>query len=196
MNRITTDVDIDVPDRDKLLAGLRHIGSSISRDNEMVKHNTGVYFQPIPFDPRTNLATIDHKEAEQLGYFKLDFLNNSVYEGIKDEAHLDRLMAAEVQWELFEKEEVTSLLVHIHSYHYLLKRLKPKSLEDLAMVLAIIRPGKAYLQDKSWEVIRDKVWQKENDGEYFFKRAHAIAYSMTIIVQLNLILEQLSGVAE
>ena len=38
------------------------------------KHNTGVYFQPIPSFPIEGYSTIDHKEAEEMGYFKVDFL--------------------------------------------------------------------------------------------------------------------------
>ena len=39
------------------------------------KHNTGVYFTDIPVHPFTNCANINYKEAEDRGYFKLDFLN-------------------------------------------------------------------------------------------------------------------------
>jgi len=83
--RVDTDVDIDVYDRDELLKGLRHVVASMKKDGEDVKHNTGVYFQPMPRNPLTNLATINYEEAEDLGYMKIDFLNNSVYKGVKDE---------------------------------------------------------------------------------------------------------------
>ena len=43
-----------------------------------------MYLQPIPFDQLTGLSSIDYKEAEDRGYFKLDFLNNSLYEGVRD----------------------------------------------------------------------------------------------------------------
>ena len=90
--KINFDVDIDMADRDKFLKLVEHIPASIKRDGEFEKHNTGVYFQPIPNFPIEGYSTIDHKEAEELGYFKVDFLNNHVYEGIKDEAHLDKLL--------------------------------------------------------------------------------------------------------
>ena len=45
-----------------------------------------------------------------MGYFKVDFPNNSVYPEIESEAHLDRLLAQEPMWELFEHKEVVEKL--------------------------------------------------------------------------------------
>jgi hypothetical protein len=99
--KVNTDVDIDVFNRDILLEKLQHIDARIKRDDgEYVKHNTGVYFQRIPYDPMTNIATIDHKDANDIGYMKIDFLNNNVYKGVRDEEHLNSLIAAEPQWDL------------------------------------------------------------------------------------------------
>ena len=36
--------------------------------------NTGVYFVDVPTIPGTDQSAFDHKVADQLGYFKLDFL--------------------------------------------------------------------------------------------------------------------------
>ena len=60
-------------------------------------------------------------------------------------------------------------------------------LQQLAIILAMIRPGKRYLVGNDWSVIEKEVWQKTDD--YFFKRSHAIGYATLIIVQLNLIVE-------
>ena len=76
--KINFDVDIDMADRDKFLKLVDVIPASIKRDGEYTKHNTGVYFQPIPNFPLEGYSTIDHKEAEELGYFKVDFLNNQL----------------------------------------------------------------------------------------------------------------------
>ena len=89
--RVDTDIDIDLPDREALLKTLPHIVARIDREDGYVKHNTGVYFQDIPYDPVTGLTTLDHKLAGELGYFKIDLLNNSVYNGVEDEAHLTHL---------------------------------------------------------------------------------------------------------
>ena len=87
--KVQTDIDIDVIDRDSVLTHFRHITASIKKKNEYTKHNSGVYLQPIPFDPVSGLSSIEYKEAEERGYFKLDFLNNSLYEGIQDERRRD-----------------------------------------------------------------------------------------------------------
>ena len=80
---INFDVDIDMRDRDEFLSTIPHIVGSIEKDGVYTKHNTGVYFQNIPVFPLENFSAIDHKAAEEAGYFKVDFLNNSVYDNIE-----------------------------------------------------------------------------------------------------------------
>lgn len=188
--KINFDVDIDMADRDKFLKLVDVIPASIKRDGEFEKHNTGVYFQPIPNFPIKGYSTIDHKEAEELGYFKVDFLNNHVYEGIKDETHLDKLLNTEPMWDLFGHKEIVEQLFHIGNHYEIVQQHLPNSIEQLAMILSMIRPGKRYLVGNSWEVIEKDIWQK-TDG-YFFKRSHAIGYATLIVVQLNLIVESAS----
>ena len=188
--KINFDVDIDMADRDKFLKLVEHVPASIKRDGEFEKHNTGVYFQPIPNFPVEGYSTIDHKEAEELGYFKVDFLNNHVYEGIKDETHLDKLLNTEPMWDLFGHKEIVEQLFHIGNHYEIVQQHLPNSIEQLAMILSMIRPGKRYLVGNSWEVIEKDIWQK-TDG-YFFKRSHAIGYATLIVVQLNLIVESAS----
>ena len=86
-----TDIDIDLKNRDDVLNKLKHIPASII-GNIAKKHNTGVYFHDMPHDPSTNLSTINYKEAEDLGYFKIDLLNVNIYEHVKNEAHLNKLL--------------------------------------------------------------------------------------------------------
>jgi hypothetical protein len=179
------DVDIDFPDRLDLLQKLPH---RVAKLESGKKHNTGVYFTEVPHDPRDNLATIDHKAADERGYFKIDCLNVSVYNDVKSEAHLIKLMEEPI-WELLEKEEVTSKLFHVNGYHELLQKLKPRNLEQLAAVLAIIRPAKRYLTDKPWDVILNEVWLKPTTNEYYFKKAHSFSYAMAVVVHLNLFCE-------
>tara|TARA_B100000929_G_scaffold290939_1_gene286733 strand:- start:2427 stop:3014 length:588 start_codon:yes stop_codon:yes gene_type:complete len=193
MKQINFDVDIDFPDREKALAGLRHARAIIERGDKTEKHNTGVYFQNIPRDPATNLATIDYKSAEKLGYFKVDFLNAGVYDGVKSNEHLDELLKQEPRWDLLEEKDFVELLFHVGDYAGLLKEHKPKSVQQLAMVLAIIRPGKKHLQGKSWSDIEKEVWVKPTDDSYFFKKAHATSYALAIKVQMNCLVEQLEA---
>jgi len=187
--KVDTDVDIDVFDRNILLDKVPHIVARIDREDGYVKHNTGVYFQRIPYDPVTNMSTFDHKDAEELGYFKIDFLNNSVYKGVRNEKHLKELADKEPQWDLLEHEDIIANLVHIHDYAELVGRLKPTTLPQLAMILGVIRPGKAHLRNSTWEEIEKDVWVKPTDGSYYFKKSHAHAFALSIMVQLNLMVE-------
>lgn len=193
MKRVTTDVDIDVFGRDNILEKLECVFGRIDRvENKFERHPTGVYFQNIPRDPTTNISTLDHRIAKDYGYFKIDFLNVNMYEGIRNEAHLLELMNKEPPWDFFEYSEVTDQLFHLNGYSSLLKKFKPQSVEDLAMILAIIRPSKAYLQQATWDKIREEVWIKAGDDNYQFKKSHSISYALAIVVNLNLLIEQMS----
>ena len=187
--KIDFDVDIDMANRDDFLKLVNHTPASIKKDSTFNKHNTGVYFQNIPNFPLEGYSTIDHKKAEQEGWFKVDFLNNHIYTGIQDETHLDKLVDTEPMWELFEHKEVVEQLFHISNHYEIIKQHLPNSLDQLAMILAIIRPGKRHLVGKSWEQIEADVWVKPTDNSYFFKKSHSYGYALAIIVQLNLICE-------
>ena len=187
--KINFDVDIDMANRDDFLKLLKHTPASIEKDGKFTKHNTGVYFQNIPKFPLEGYSTIDHKQAEDEGWFKVDYLNNSVYSDIEDEAHLNKLLAMTPLWELLEHSEVVSKLYHVSNYLNVLQDYKPTSIEQLAMILAIIRPGKKHLLGKSFDEIEKTVWVKPESGDYYFKKAHAIAFATAIVVQLNRICE-------
>ena len=68
-----------------------------------------------------------------------------------------------------------------------MSKLEPKTIEQLAAVLAIIRPAKRQLMYKEWDQIVKEVWIKPTDGSYFFKKSHAVAYAQAIVVQMNLL---------
>ena len=86
------DIDIDFADRDIILSQLEH---RVAKLNTGKKHNTGVYATEIPHNPIDNLATVEHKAADERGYFKLDFLNVSIYKDVRDNEHLTQLMERE-----------------------------------------------------------------------------------------------------
>lgn len=186
------DIDIDLKDRSEILRIIRNIPAAI-RDSKtgFKKHNTGVYFQEIPTNPFINTASIDHKEAESRGYFKIDLLNVGIYKDIKSEEHLTKLMNTEPCWELLLEEDFVDKLFHLKGHTDILKTTKPTNIEELAMVLALIRPAKRYLLGRSWNEITQEVWTKNLDGDYGFKRSHAISYATAVIVHMNLLCEQL-----
>jgi|TARA_B100001094_G_scaffold315735_1_gene356077 hypothetical protein len=187
VNIAKTDIDIDVKNRDVLLEKLKHIPASIIQDGVIKKHNTGVYFTDIPVHPFTNSANINYKEAEDRGYFKLDLLNVGVYDKVKNEKHLQELIDQEPDWKLLEHREIVEQLFHIHNHFDIVNTLKPKSVEQLAAVLAIIRPAKRYLAKQNWNEIESNVWKKPTDGTYYFKKSHAIGYALAICVQMNIL---------
>lgn len=190
--KIDFDVDIDMANRDDFLKLVNVIPASIEKDGKFSKHNTGVYFQNISKFPLEGFSTIDHKQAEQEGWFKVDFLNNHVYKDIIDEQHLDKLVNTEPMWDLFEHEEIVKQLFHIGNHFDIVKQHPPKSIDQLAMILAMIRPGKRHLVGKDWKDIESDVWVKPNDNSYFFKKSHSYGYALAIIVQLNLLVESLN----
>ena len=186
------DIDIDFADRSKALEHFKHAIASIDDNGTFKKHNTGIYCTSIPYNPLTGLSTIDYKTAEDRGYFKIDFLNVSVYEKVKDRDHLKTLMETEPLWDLLLQDDFTDLLFHVNGHGSLLKQMKPTSIEELAMCLALIRPAKRHLVGRPWTEIGLEIWEKPTNGEYYFKKAHAVAYAHVIVVQMNLICESVS----
>ena len=182
------DIDIDFADRDIVLSKIQH---RVAKLNSEKKHNTGIYATEIPHNPVDNLSTIDYKTAEDRGYFKLDFLNVSIYKGINNEEHLQQLMEKEPLWDLLTHEQFSKQLFHVGDHSHILQQTKPTTVEQLAAVLAMIRPAKRHLIGKQWKDIMQSVWEKPNNGEYYFKKAHAVSYAMAVVVHMNLLCEQL-----
>ena len=183
------DVDIDLFDRDKFLNLVKHIPASQCNNGQTKKHNTGVYFQNIPFYPLEGYSTLNYKDAAENGFFKVDFLNNHIYENVRDEDHLDSLINEEPLWELLDKREVIETLFHLKNYADLVISYKPCSVEQLSILLALVRPSKKHMIGKNWKYLEQYIWEKPVDGSYAFKKGHAIAYSVVIVIQLNLLRE-------
>lgn len=187
-----TDIDIDFADRDKALSNIQHIPAGMIQNGKLKKHNVGVYFHDIPTDPETGIASIPYDIAESRGYFKVDFLNVGIYEGVRDEQHLIDLTNKEPIWEMLEDHNIVSSLFQISGHFELVNLLKPKSIEQLAMTIALIRPGKKHLIGKSWNDIEKDIWIKPDDESYYFKKSHAFSYALALIVQMNLLVESVS----
>jgi DNA polymerase III alpha subunit len=186
------DIDIDFVDRTKVLSLFNHIRASRLENDKLVPHNTGVYLHPVPVDAKTNLCAIPYDQAEENGYFKVDFLNVGIYKNVRSEEHLVQLMETEPLWDLLLDDQFVDLLFHLNGHGDVLKKTCPTSAEQLAAVLAMIRPAKRYLIGKNWQTIMQEVWTKPGTGEYYFKKSHATAYALAVIVQMNLICESIS----
>ena len=181
------DVDIDFFDRDGTLKLFKHAPASIIKDDKIEKHKTGVYFHAVPTHPVTGHSTLDYKKAEDRGYFKIDCLNVNIYKNIKSEQELVELMIEEPDWNMLKDPKIVENLFHLNSHFNIVSKLEPKNIEQLAAVLAIIRPAKRHLMYKEWKDILTDVWVKPTDGSYFFKKSHAVAYAHAIVVQMNLV---------
>lgn len=185
------DIDIDFVDREAALKLFEYTTASRLENNNLVKHNTGVYLHDVPVDPITGLCSIPYDQAEDK-FFKIDFLNVGIYKGVRDEAHLIQLMETEPLWDLLVQDEFVDLLFHLNGHGAILRKTCPTSVEELAAVLAMIRPAKRNLIGKSWPEIMKEVWKKPETNDYYFKKSHATAYAVAIVVQMNLICENIS----
>ena len=187
--RIDSDIDIDLGDRDKLLAVIKHIPASMRNVIPNRKHPTGVYITDIPHDPVNDMAALHYVDAEKRGYFKLDLLNVHVYEQVRDEAHLIELMN-EPDWTVLKERATVEKLIHLGNSYDLIQRMPEpiNSIPRLAMFLAAIRPAKRHLIGRTWKDVNETVWDKDPTG-YSFKRSHAVAYAQLVVVHMNLLKE-------
>ena len=124
--KIDSDIDIDVGDRDTLLRLITHIPAAMRNITPMRKHPSGVYVTDIPYDPVNDMSSLDYTEAEERGYFKLDLLNVHVYEHVKDEIHLVKLMQ-EPDWSMLKNRMLVEQLIHL-TIHSILCSVCPNQL--------------------------------------------------------------------
>lgn len=186
-NNTDTDIDIDLPDRTAALRDLMHVPASMVYREERVGHNSGIYLQDIPVNPYDGFAVYPYEEAAQRGYFKIDMLPNYIYDGVRDEQHLIELLDREPIWELFLDKDIVDQLAHLHEHFSVLESIRPVSIMDLAVCIAIVRPGKRYLIGAPRSKINNEIWKQTS--AYHYKKSHAVAYAASIVVQLNLLVE-------
>jgi hypothetical protein len=185
---MSADIDIDLANRDQLLQLIQAIPARQVNNNQVRRHNSGVYATDIPWDPVNACAAIDYETAEQLGYFKIDLLNMSVYQLIKTPDHYQQMLQQEPLWSrLWTDSEWARQLAHVGNYTDLLVSMKPDSIPRMAAFISIIRPGKAHLQNQSWDKVFESVWDGDNSRGFVFKKSHAISYAALVALHMNLI---------
>jgi hypothetical protein len=185
---MSADVDIDFADREQILNLVQHIPARQIVQNQVRRHNSGVYVTTIPYDPVNNCAAIDYETAEQRGYFKIDFLNMGVYQLIKSPEHYKEMLDAEPPWaRLWQDPAWAGQLVHVGNYTELLKSMRPDSIPRMAAFISIIRPGKSHLQNKTWSDVFDSVWDGDDSRGYTFKKSHALSYAALVALHINLL---------
>ena len=181
---MSADIDIDVPDRNQILALIQHVPA---RQGDR-RHNSGIYVTDIPRDPVLGCAAIDYETAEQRGYFKIDLLNMSVYQLVQSPQHYEDMLAAEPPWSrLWQDPDWARGIVHVGNYTDLLAQMQPDSIVRMAAFISIIRPGKAHLQRRPWTEVFESVWDGDDSRGYTFKRSHSISYAALVALHMNLL---------
>jgi hypothetical protein len=185
---MSADIDIDLADRDQLLKLIQSTPARQTTNDQVRRHNSGVYVTDIPRDPVNQCAAIDYETAEQLGYFKIDLLNMSVYQLIQDPQHYERMWSQEPPWSrLWTDSAWASQLVHVGGYTGLLAAMRPDSIPRMAAFISIIRPGKAHLQNSDWNTVFASVWDGDDSRGFVFKKSHAIGYAGLVALHMNLL---------
>ena len=185
---MSADIDIDFADRDQLLKLIQAVPARQMHQGQVRRHNSGVYVTDIPCDPVNACAAMDYEQAEQLGYFKIDLLNMSVYQLIKSTEHYQEMVNKEPPWtRLCTDPAWAKQLAHIGNYTELLKTMKPDSIPRMAAFISIIRPGKAHLQNLPWDRVFESVWDGDDSRGFVFKKSHAISYAALVALHMNLL---------
>ena len=183
------DIDIDTPTSFKPWSVFPWTRASIVKNEMLSPHPCGMYPQRIAKDDITKLSAIPYAEAEDMGYMKIDFLHLGVYDYFSSKSEIDELLQVEPDWSLLLLPSEQKKLFQLSKHGDILTTIKPQNVEELADVLALIRPGKkqlAKLYKAQKESTRKILYSKDENG-YSFKKSHAIAYALVIVLQLHLI---------
>ena len=185
---MSADIDIDLADRDQLLQLIQAIPARQVNQEQVRRHNSGIYVTDIPWDPINVCAAIDYETAEKRGYFKIDFLNMSVYKLIQSPEHYEEMLDRPPPWQrLWQDPSWASQLVHVGNYTGLLATMRPDSIARMAAFISIIRPGKAHLQNQPWDRVFASVWDGDDSRGYTFKKSHSVSYAALVALHMNLL---------
>ena len=184
---MSADIDIDFGNRDDILEHIKHVSARKTHRGEPERHNSGVYVQPIPYDPMLDASALHYKEADERGYFKIDFLNVSVYQHIRDEEHYQELLNREPPWHRLNEPEFVKEIIHIGNNPDLVRRCMPDSIPRMAMFIAALRPAKRHLLGKPWKEIAETIWEKTDNDDYAFKQSHSISYAVLVALHMNIV---------
>lgn len=183
------DIDIDLePNADITKMFRNAIPASRVEDGELKQHPVGYYFQDIPVDVITGYAAIPYDHSEDFGYYKIDMLTVNLLQHFDSKAEMRKLQKIEPDWDLLLDPEVVKGLFHLGKHADILARVKPRSIQAIADVFALIRPNKRGLLDKyikDPDKYRTEIFTKRAPED--MRKAHAIPYALLIVLQLHLI---------
>ena len=204
-----SDLDLDIPakESDIIREGLLR-ATVLNERGEYQPHPAGVYFyNNIPsYD---GFSVLDYKTMEDNHFQKIDILNNSYLDDISSDELAEYIQIIEdedIDWD--KLWEYTSAY-QLGKYPGILREFKVSSIIDVAIILALIRPGSVSNYDKMKSFIHtDKILAKKNDrvqkilketygipvfdeqfkelglddGKYRYKKPHSIGYAYVLLI--------------
>ncbi len=204
-----SDLDLDIPSMKSEAIRLHLDRASVKTEKGGYQpHPAGVYFyKAIPTFNR--MAILDYKVMEENEYQKIDILNNTYLDNITNEEMIefvDLIEEEDIDWKsLWQFEDPYQL----GKYPGILREFKVESVLDLAIILAIIRPGSLQNYDKMKKFmhttkILDKKSEKDreilkltygvpvfaeqfkelgiDDGKYRYKKPHSLGYAYVLLI--------------
>lgn len=191
------DIDIDVKnasDHDGLGTRAMIYNETLEK---VMPHPSGIYLEKVPVDAETGLCAFDYDYGNDTGFAKLDILTNSAYHIFKNKEDLLKHVEMTPDWEHFTEAKYYERLPHISKYGELINLVEPESVEEVADIIALIRPSKMkylndYLKHKKL-ARRNYLYSRPSDGGMYFKRAHAISYAVMIVAIFNKLRTNESG---
>lgn len=204
-----SDLDLDIPSltSTSIRTGLVR-GSVLTDKGEYQPHPAGVYFyKSVPaFE---GVALIDYKTMEKNNYQKIDILNNTYLDNITMEEFIHYITLIENESINWNDLWLYSTPYQLAKYPNILQDFKVSSVMDVAIVLALIRPGSLVNYEKMKVYMHtDKLLQKKDDnvkkilsdtygipvfeeqfkqlgyddGKYRYKKPHSIGYAYVLLI--------------
>jgi DNA polymerase III alpha subunit len=205
-----SDLDLDIPStQSNNIKNSLPRASIINDKGDLQPHPAGVYFyKNIPsYD---GISLLNYKDMESKEYQKIDILNNTYLDKIESAQELEHYVGIieknNIDWKkLWEYDEPYQL----SKYPGILREFKVESVIDIAIVMAIIRPGslqnyekmKTYMHtdtllnkknEKEKEILCETygvavfaeqfVKLGKDDGKYRYKKPHAIGYAYVLLI--------------
>lgn len=204
-----SDLDLDIPSKqsDDIKNNLIR-GCVVTERGDIQPHPAGVYFyKSIPsYD---GISILDYKKMEDKEYQKIDILNNTYLDDISSDELINYIKMIDednIEWHnLWEYNEPYQLA----KYPGILREFKVHSVMDIAIIIALIRPGaiqnyekmKSFIHtdkllknksDEAKEILKetygipvfDEQFKKlgKDDGKYRYKKPHSIGYSYVLLI--------------
>jgi hypothetical protein len=204
-----SDLDLDIPSLESNNIKKNLIRGCVINDRgDRQPHPAGVYFyKTVP--SFNGVAVLDYKTMEKCEYQKIDILNNTYLDGITSQ-DLDIFVKLidenNIDWHQLWNYEFPYQLT---KYPFILREFEVSSVLDIAIVIAIIRPGALHNYDKMKNYIHtDKLLKNKsendrkildetygipvfdeqfkllgiNDGKYRYKKPHSIGYAYILLI--------------